>query len=143
MTQPELIDPLADDWAARFGLRRNASLQPGTSLQPLFTSTNLELVTAASAAHYGDDLLANSRAFKAIGALRDSVLVSAPLEETLLRAVGKAPRIVDEAWRLADAVGLRVRIGDPRDAILRGPSPVLPIVWWDPERISLPYAPLG
>ena len=143
MTQPELIDQLADDWAARFGLRRNASLQPGATLQPLFTSTNLELVSAASAAHFGDDLFQNSRAFKAIGALRDSVFVSAPLEESLLRSVGKPARIVDEAWRLADAVGLRVRIGDPRDAIFTAPTPVLPIVWWDPERISLPYAPLG
>jgi hypothetical protein len=132
---------LADDWADRHKLRLDPGFGDATSFARLFTSSGQELVATAEAAHFGVELLENARAFKAVGALRDSVVVSAPSEQALLRRIGQPARIVDEIWALAGAIGFRVRVGNPLDAIVAGA--VVPIVWWDPERISLPYAPLG
>ena len=147
MTDNEVLDSMSDAWAARHGLRRDASYSGETSLHPLFTATSQTRVRAASEAHFGDHLLDHSRAFKATGALRNSVLVSAPFERPLLRNVGNPGRIVEEIWALADELELRVRIGNSNDHIYEGagspPPALLPIVWWDPARISLPYAPLS
>lgn len=142
MTDNDILDSMSDAWAARHGLRRNPSYSGQVTLLPLFTGTNHELVRSTSDAHFGDALLDHSRAFKAIGTLRDSVLASAPYEQSLLRRIGPPARIVDEIWALADALALRVRIGNPNDRTYTGSEQTLPIVWWDPERISLPYAPL-
>ena len=142
MTDDDMIDSMSDAWAGLHGLRRNANHSGHATLQPLFTATTEELVRTASAEHHGEELLDQSRVFRVPGTLRDSVLVSAPVEATLLRLIGNPGRIVDEVWAIADALALRVRVGNPRDSIYRGHDAVLPIVWWDPERISLPYPPL-
>ncbi|WP_165068029.1 hypothetical protein [Marisediminicola senii] len=145
MTVDETLDTMTDAWAGRHGLRRDPGYSGRTTLQPLFTATTEQLVADASTAHLADQLLVNSRAFKAIGALRNSVMVSAPIERTLLRHVGPPARIVEQAWALAEAVGLRVRIGNPLDRVYdeRIEGVFVPMVWWDPERIALPYAPLA
>ena len=42
----------------------------------------------------------------------------------------------------AESLGLRVRVGHPRDTIyLSGEDndPTVPIVWWNPKDISLPF----
>jgi hypothetical protein len=141
MTHIESLHAGADVWAARSGLRRDPASTGAPSLQPLFTATTADLVRDSAAAHAGAELLDRAIAFKPTGALRDSVLVSSPVEQGLLRRVGNPGRIVDEIWALASALSLRVRIGHPADRFDGAPG-VLSIVWWDPERISLPYAPL-
>jgi hypothetical protein len=141
MATIESLYPDADAWAARYGLRRDPASAGAPSLQPLFTATTAELVRTASAAHAGAELLDRALAFKPTGALRNSVLVSSPEEQGLLRRVGNPGRIVDEIWALAAELSLRVRIGHPADRLGRSPG-ILSIVWWDPERVSLPYAPL-
>jgi hypothetical protein len=143
MTDLATLDALADEWAARHNLRVDPAYGDATSFARLFTSTNHDLVATAENDHFGAALLDRSRAFKAVGGLRDSVVVSAPSEAALLRAIGSPARIVVEIWALAAAIGFRVRVGSPLDAIYSGDGTVLPIVWWDPERISLPYAPLA
>lgn len=149
MTDTDLINRMADEWAPTFGLNRHRPYSGMETLSPLFSNAHHERVRSAELEHRGAELLDHSRAFKALGGGNSLpvIMVSAPYENTLLRSMGTGERIVEEIYSLAEALGLRVRIGHPSDRIYDSSPPghyrVLPIVWWDPARISLSYPPIS
>ncbi|WP_123939371.1 hypothetical protein [Curtobacterium sp. PhB137] len=148
MTDTGLINKMADQWASNYGLVRYERYVGETTLAPLTHPSERDRLRTAEREHYGHLLLDHSRAFKRAGSGRfePAVMVSAPYEDTLRREIGRREKIVDEAFALADALGMRVRIGHPADMIYdsnpSGEFPILPIVWWKHERFSLAYPPV-
>lgn len=139
------LDLLADAWAERNSLQRDASYWGLESIYPLFPSGEKDWRTVERE-HFGSALFRHSRAFRVRGAPRPSVFVSAPYEENLLRVIGDRTMIVHHAWAIAEALSLRVRIGVPDDRIYVSPSSpelvTVPIVWWK-RSLALDYPALG
>lgn len=148
MTDTELINQMADQWASDYGLVRYERYSGETTLAPLLSPSERARLRAAEHAHRGHLLLDHSRAFKRAGSgsFQPSVMVSAPYEDTLRHEIGRREQVVEEVHALGDALGLRVRIGHPADVIYdsnpRGYLPILPIVWWNHKRFTLAYPPL-
>lgn len=85
----------------------------------------------------------HSRTFGKVGGSATAVaVVTAPYLAATLGHFGSAEAANARIHEIAVDLGLAVRVGHPADTIYlsnRDNDPTLPIVWWQPSRIQLPF----
>lgn len=122
------------EWAEAYGLR-------------LVNVGGLRDILPQNAGHMAlgrqlDAILDHSKAFTQKGSSKIVVVVSAPYLKAMNSKYGSPNQANHEIHSAAESLGLRVRVGHPRDTIyLSGEDndPTVPIVWWNPKDISLPF----
>lgn len=131
-------DQMADAWAKVRGLRRDETYYGRTTAQGLLAKSGEPWQHESNVEA---ELLDHSRYFKAAGKKLPGIAVSAPYVANLINKFGSLGNAQQEIFKLADSIGLRVRVGLPHDLIWPTSANTLmgmyPIVWWNPERADL------
>jgi hypothetical protein len=140
-------DILPNEWGRRYGLSERASRREPYELNDLVDGRDENL--RATLAELSADqrlrfaLFDHARKFKTRGG-NDSIvaIVTAPYLARTVDVFGGAGEANTLAHGIARSLGLNVRVGHPADTIYlsnRADDPTLPIVWWQPSRVSLPF----
>lgn len=141
-------DVLPDKWGAQYGLRELPRIGDHTGIAGLIDGRSTTLVAEARRldAEATPTLIDHDRTFGlATGSRKPVVAVTAPYLRATLGAFGTAGAANARIYEIAEALGLRVRVGHPADTIYlsnNNNDPTLPIVWWNPVRFDLPFPPV-
>ena len=140
---------LPGEWAARNGLRFKSGFVP-SGLNGLVDNRRAGMADALKKIDRDYELtralLDHPRTFTKPGGNSAVVVITAPYERAALGHCGGPGEVVARVHELAQTLGLAVRVGNPSDLTYLSnidADPTLPIVWWQPSRIALPYPPLS
>ena len=143
-------DVLPNEWGQPYGLRELLAKREPYGLAELIDKRNSDLTAKLVRVDRDDlarSLFDHSRKFRKVGGSETVVAtVTAPYLKRTLRKFGSAEAVNARIHEIALDLGLAVRVGHPADTIYlsnRDNYPTLPIVWWQPSRIQLPFPPIS
>ena len=135
---------LAAEWAEPYGLREMPRHGDHVGIAGLIDGRSPTLVVQARRLDREETpaLIDHDRTFRKPDGTRPVVVVTAPYLRATIAKFGSADAANARVHAIAEVLGLRVRVGHPADTIYlsnRDNDPTLPIVWWNPDRIDLPF----
>jgi hypothetical protein len=143
-----LNEQLYQEWGESYGLVEHSKLYGNaSSLRHLVDEKyDTALVEMSREWRYEGSVFDHARYFVQPPArTKVSVLVTAPYEKTALEHFGSRAATNNRIHQIAAEFGVFVRVGHPADTTYLSriqEIPIIPIVWWNPERIELPYPSL-
>lgn len=137
-------DVQPDEWATPYGLREMQRIGDHVGIAGLIDGRSTALVDEARRLDRGasPSLIDHDRTFRKADGRLPVVVVTSPYLRATLAKFGTADAANARIHEIADILGLRVRVGHPADTLYlsnRDNDPTLPIVWWNPKRIDLPF----
>lgn len=138
---------LPDEWGKAYGLRELPAKREPYGVADLIDRRSKGLTTRVAELARDYDLeraiFDHSRKFYKVGRSQTVVaIVTAPYLAATIGQFGSAGAANARIHEIALDLRLSVRVGHPADTIYlsnRKNDPTLPVVWWQPSRIQLPF----
>jgi hypothetical protein len=141
---------LPNEWGAPYGLVELEGQREPYGVSELIDKRYTDLTEPLDTLkkdHQADYLFDHARKFRRIGGTESVVaVVTAPYLRTVVTQFGSPEKVSARIHEIAQSLGIAVRVGHPADTIYLSNNdndPTLPIVWWQPGRIALPFPPIA
>ncbi|PKQ26213.1 MAG: hypothetical protein CVT64_07070 [Actinobacteria bacterium HGW-Actinobacteria-4] len=143
-------DVLADEWGKRLDLKHAQDHLGSGQLANLVDKRTPEIRDALNKVSQDRNLelavLDHARSFRKVpGSSQIVAVTSAPYLKATLGWLGDPDIANARIHEIAKSLGLSIRVGHPYDVTYLSTyadDPTLPIVWWNPDRIRLPFPPI-
>lgn len=143
-------DILPNEWGAQYGLKETGRVTAGRGIRELVDGRRSDLKAVLDGIDKDHPLewalLDHPRKFRVIGETdRVVAVVTSPYLINGIKTYGSESEVNHRIHELARSIGLNVRVGHPSDVMYLSNVdglPTLPIVWWAPDRIKLPFPPV-